>query len=113
MLGNIIAAESIQHDVVIFLPPDSCSLDKWPAVIDVNRHILGFFEEEKFLRNTDYGLIDFNDINPGVGKQISEGQRDRAASQADHQNALRAIIEQQTRKTHAGVVKHEPLLVID
>ena len=71
MLGNIIAAESIQNDVVIFLPPDACPLDKWSTIIDKTVIFL-VSSKEKFLCNIDYGLIDFNDINPGVGKQISE-----------------------------------------
>ena len=94
MLGNIIAAESIQNDVVIFLPPDACPLDKWSTIVDKYRHILGFFKKEKFLCDIDYGLIDFNDINPGVWEQISESQGNGTASEADHQNAIRAIIEQ-------------------
>ena len=60
----------------------------------MQRHIGGWFEKEIVLGGVDDSLVDFDDIDLGVGIKFSHNARDRPAAQPDEEDALGRFFHQ-------------------
>ena len=68
-------------------------------------------EVEVLVRDPHHGGIDLDGVDPRVGQDLLQRPRQRAAAQADDQDALRRRIEVQRRHHHLRVVEHQAVAI--
>ena len=113
VLWDVLPGEGIEQDVVVGLPAREGTLDEHASITHMHAHALVRREHEEALGHAHYGLVDLDEVLRGFGVDIVKGARDRAAAEADHQDALGFRIHEQAREHHSDVGEDKPVRVLE